>query len=96
MQIMDIKDNTVLRQFETHHQDDLYAVEYAVQERKIFLTKLSVPENADEEFTQEFLREILEIIREQKLKVVPTASKIVSFFRKNPSYKEMLPVGIVI
>ena len=93
---MDIKDNTVLRQFETSFKGELYAVEYAVQERKIFLTKLSVPENAEEGFTQDFLKEVLEIIREQKLKVVPTASKIVSFFRKNPSYKEMLPVGIVI
>jgi predicted GNAT family acetyltransferase len=96
MQTMDIKDNTVLRQFETNSKGELYAVEYAVQERKIFLTKLSVPENAEEEFTQDFLKEVLEIIREQKLKVVPTASKIVSFFRKNPSYKDMLPVGIVI
>lgn len=93
---MDIKDNTVLRQFETNFEGQLYAVEYAIQERKIFLTKLLVPENVNDEFTQEFIKEILEIIREQKLKVVPTASKIVSFFRKNPSYKEMLPVGIVI
>lgn len=96
MQTMDIKDNTILRQFETHHQEALYAIEYAIQERKIFLTKFITPENPDEEFSQEFLKEVLEIARERKLKVVPTASKIAIFFRKNPSYKEMLPVGIVI
>ncbi|MFA7445154.1 MAG: N-acetyltransferase [Flavobacteriaceae bacterium] len=93
---MDIKDNTVLRQFETIFEGELHAVEYSLQEWKIFLTKLSIPENTPDEFAQEFLKEILEIIRERKLKVVPTAPKIVSFFRRNPSYKEMLPVGIVI
>lgn len=93
---MDIKDNTILRQFETTLDGELYAVEYSLQEWKIFLTKLSVPESDKDDFSQDFLKEILEIIRERKLKVVPTAPKIVSFFRRNPSYKEMLPVGIVI
>ncbi len=94
---MEIKDNTFLRQYEILIDDQLLAIEYSLQERKIFLTKLNIPDSfTDEETVIEFLKNVLEIIREQNIKVVPTAPKIVSFFRKNPSYKEMLPVGIVI
>lgn len=94
---MEIKDNTFLRQFEVTINDQLLSIEYSLQERKIFLTKLNVPDNFDnEEIINEFLISVLEIIKEQNIKVVPTAVKIVKFFRKNPSYKEMLPVGIVI
>lgn len=95
---MEIKDNTFLRQFETSVKNNgLLTIEYSLQERKIFLTKLNVPEGfSDDDITNKFIKNILEIIKEQNIKVVPTASKIVSFFRRNPSYKEMLPVGIVI
>ena len=95
---MEIKDNTFLRQFETSVKNNgLLTIEYSLQERKIFLTKLNIPEGfSDDDITNEFIKNILEIIKKQNIKVVPTASKIVSFFRRNPSYKEMLPVGIVI
>ncbi len=94
---MEIKDNTFLRQYEVVINNQLLSIEYSLQERKIFLTKLNVPDNfVDENIENEFLINVLEIIREQNIKVVPTATKIVRFFRKNPSYKEMLPVGIVI
>lgn len=94
---MEIKDNTFLRQFEVLIDDQLLAIEYSVQERKIFLTKLSVPEGfSEEDKTNEFLKNVLEIVKDKNIKVVPTAPKIVSFFRKNPVYKEMLPVGIKI
>jgi len=94
---MEIKDNAFLRQFEVTVNEQLLTIEYSLQERKIFLTKLGIPDSfTDEDITIEFLKNVLEIIREQNLKVVPTATKIVSFFRRNPTYKEMLPVGIVI
>lgn len=94
---MEIKDNTFLRQFEINVNNSLLTMEYSLQERKIFLTKLNLPDGfSDDNIVNEFIKNVLEIIKEQNTKVVPTASKIVGFFRRNPSYKEMLPVGIVI
>ncbi|MBF6607912.1 MAG: N-acetyltransferase [Flavobacterium sp.] len=92
---MEIKDNTFSRQFETYSDGQLVAVEYSFQERKIFLTKIRVPDNfIDDEFVNELLTNIMGIATERKLKVVPVLPKIAAFFRKNPMYKELLPPGI--
>jgi hypothetical protein len=92
---MEIKDNTFSRQFETSLNGMLISVEYSFQEKKIFLTRLNVPENFDnEEFITDFLKNIMTIAEERKLKVVPILPKIAAFFRKNPIYKELLPPGI--
>ena len=40
---INVTDNAFLRQFETEVQGELAKIEYAQQERKIFLTKLVVP-----------------------------------------------------
>lgn len=94
---MEIKDNTFSRQFETHADGKLITVEYSFQDRKIFLTKITTPDNFDdEEFITDLLRNILAIAEERRLKVVPTFPKIASFFRKNPAYKHLLPPGIKI
>lgn len=92
---MEIKDNSFSRQFETTIEGKLLTVEYSFQEKKIFLTRLNVPENFDnEEIISEFIKEILTIAIDKKLKVVPIFPKIAAFFKKNPSYKELLPPGI--
>ncbi|PRZ28208.1 hypothetical protein BC624_101499 [Flavobacterium granuli] len=92
---MEIKDNTFARQFEATTEEGLVSVEYSFQERKIFLTKINTPDHFDnEEFIARLLTEILAIAIEKKLKVVPILPKIVSFFKKNPEYKELLPPGI--
>lgn len=93
---MEIKDNEFSRQFETTVNDNMISVEYSRQERKIFLTKINVPEGIDEddEIVSDFLKEILAIAEEKRLRVVPTYPKIAAFFKKNPGYKEMLPPGI--
>lgn len=94
---MEIKDNTFSRQFETLVDGKLVSVEYSFQEKKIFLTRINVPENFDdEEFISDLLKNILDIAIERKLKVVPIFPKIAAFFRKNPVYKELLPPGIKI
>lgn len=94
---MEIKDNEFSRQFETLADGQLVTVEYSFQERKIFLTRINLPDNfEDEELLNNFLRKILEISEERKLKVVPINPRIASFFRKNPIYKELLPPGIKI
>lgn len=92
---MEIKDNTFSRQFETFAGDKLITLEYSFQEKKIFLTRLNTPENFDdEEFISDFLKNVMAIALERKLKVVPILPKIVVFFKKNPIYKELLPPGI--
>jgi predicted GNAT family acetyltransferase len=94
---MEIRDNTFQRQFEATANGKLVTIEYSFQERKIFLTRITIPENsADEDFINELIEEILKIAIERKLKVVPVFPKIAAFFRKNPRYKELLPPGIKI
>ena len=90
-----IKDNSFLRQFETKVDGNLAKIEYSSQERKVFLTKLVIPDEISQEgFKEEFIKAVLNLIQEQKLRVVPTSPQIAGFLRKNRQYKEMLPVGI--
>lgn len=91
---MEIKDNEFSRQFETSVDGKLLSVEYSIQERKLFLTRVNVPENTSEETVSEFLTRILDTAEQKKQKVVPTHPKVTAFFRKNPKYKELLPPGI--
>jgi hypothetical protein len=73
----------------------LARIEYAEQERKIFLTKLVIPGDVkDVEFEENFIKSVLEFISEKNLRVVPTSPKIAGFVRRNKSYKSLLPVGI--
>lgn len=90
-----IKDNAFLRQFETSVDGHLAKIEYSSQERKVFLTKLVVPEEITREgFKEDFIKAVLHVIQERKLRVVPTSPHIAGFLRKNRQYKEMLPIGI--
>tara|TARA_B100001287_G_scaffold189936_1_gene160449 strand:- start:5600 stop:5884 length:285 start_codon:yes stop_codon:yes gene_type:complete len=92
---MEILDNKFLRQFETKVNGGLAIIEYSQQERKIFLTKIFIPENVSkDEFSEKFISEVLEIIKERSISVVPTAAIITKFIRKNRRYKSLLPVGI--
>lgn len=88
-------DNTFLRQFQMDVDGKLATIEYSLQDRKIFLTKLVVPENVDDEgFVEDFLRLVMENIQERNISVVPTAPPIAKFMRRNRRYKSMLPVGV--
>ena len=90
-----LENNDFLRQFEVMVDDTMARIEYAEQERKIFLTKLIVPEKiASPEFKDEFIKTVLEHVADRNLKVVPTSPEIAGFLRKNKRYKELLPVGI--
>ncbi|MFN3640853.1 MAG: GNAT family N-acetyltransferase [Flavobacterium sp.] len=91
---MEIKDNQLLRQFENQTEHGLLIMEYAIQERKLFLTKLKHSESIDAEYVNVFIETILNLAQERKLKVVPTHPKVASMFRKNPVFREMLPPGI--
>lgn len=88
-------DNDFLRQFEIKIDNHLAKIEYSLQERKIFLTKLIIPEGIkDENFKKEFLALVFEQIEGRNLSVVPTSPEIAKFVRGNRKYKRMLPVGV--
>ena len=92
---MEIKDNAFSRQFETFLDGEMIILEYSFQEKKIFLTKIKTPDNFENEaFINDFIKNIMEIAYERKLKVVPILPKIATFFRKNATYKDLLPPGI--
>ena len=90
-----LENNEFLRQFEVVVNGSMARIEYAEQERKIFLTKLIVPEEIDTAtFKDEFIKTVLDSVAEKKLRVVPTSPDIAIFIRQNKRYKELLPVGI--
>jgi len=91
---MEIKDNAFSRQFETTIDGKMLSIEYSMQEKKLFLTRINVPEGTAEETVSELLSEIMAIAIEKRFKVVPTHPKVAAFFRKNPRFKELLPPGI--
>ncbi len=95
MNEVEIKDNSFLRQFETRVDGHLAKIEYSSQERKVFLTKLVIPEEIEKEgFKEDFIKSVLQVIQKNNQRVVPTSPQIAGFLRKNRQYKEMLPVGI--
>ena len=95
MNAVELQNNEFLRQFETQVDGCLARIEYAEQERKIFLTKIVIPGEIDNvEFEENFIKSVLEFISEKNMKVVPTSPKIAGFVRRNKSYKSLLPVGI--
>ncbi len=74
---------------------ELARIEYAEQEKKIFLTKLIIPSSINSlEFEKLFIKSVLEHLSQKNYKVVPTSPKIAGFVRKNKTYKSLLPVGI--
>lgn len=95
---MEIKDNRFLRQFEIRIDGHLAKIEYASDDRKVFLTKLEIPEEIIQDgFKEAFIAAVLCHIREKNLSVVPTSIPVKSFVRKyKQQYGAMLPVGIVI
>ena len=90
-----IHDNTFLRQFEVEVDQGLAKIEYALQDRKIFLTKLVVP-NSDlnPDFEETFIREVFEIIKEKNIRIMPTSPQIRQFIKKHKEFKDLLPIGI--
>jgi hypothetical protein len=91
----ELTDNDFLRQFELKVDDELAKIEYALQDRKIFLTKLIIPDAINAEgFEEEFLTLVFENIAERNISVVPTSPEIAKFIRRHRKYKKMLPVGI--
>ncbi|WP_026449696.1 GNAT family N-acetyltransferase [Aequorivita capsosiphonis] len=93
---VEITDNEFLRQFELEIGDNKARIEYALQERKIFLTKYEMPEDMEEQgFRDIFIRAVFEEVKDRGISLVPTSPEIAGFMRKNRrKYKDLLPVGI--
>ena len=90
-----LENNEFLRQFEVKTSSSLARIEYAEQERKIFLTKIHIPDSVnDKSFEENFIVKVLEFIESKNLRVVPTSPRIAGFVRKNKDFKHLLPVGI--
>lgn len=92
---VELVDNEFLRQFELKVENDMAIVEYSLQERKIFLTKMIIPDAIrTKEFELDFIDLVFSNIKEREICVVPTSPEIAKFVRSNRKYKRMLPVGI--
>lgn len=91
-----VSDNEFLRQFEADIEGELVKIEYAQQDRKIFLTKIVMSDALKEKgYADEFIAKVLEIISERETRVMPTCPAVASFIRRNRrKYKSLLPVGI--
>lgn len=91
-----VNDNEFLRQFECEIDGDLARIEYSSQDRKIFLTRLDMSEELKEKgYLEPFIEEVLQIIKDREIRVMPTSPVVAKFMRKNRrKYKDLLPVGI--
>ncbi|WP_425545351.1 GNAT family N-acetyltransferase [Gangjinia marincola] len=95
---LQITDNEFHRQFETEIDGEKAKIEYASQERKIFLTKVVMSDELKEKgMMNDFIEQVLAIIEERNVRVVPTSPDIAKFMRSNKlKYKSMLPAGIAL
>ncbi|MEM7087548.1 MAG: N-acetyltransferase [Bacteroidota bacterium] len=95
---VEITDNEFLRQFELEVGDNMARIEYALQDRKIFLTKYSMPSDMEDQgFRDIFIKAVFEEVENRGISLVPTSPEIAGFMRRNRrKYKNLLPVGISI
>lgn len=91
-----ITDNVFLRQFELEVGDNMARIEYALQDRKIFLTKYDMCRDMEDQgFRDIFIKAVFLEVKNRGISLVPTSPEIAAFMRKNRrNYKDLLPVGI--
>lgn len=91
---IELTDNEFLRQFEATFDNKLAKIEYSLQDRKIFLTKIHMPEGTEEQMNN-FIVAVFQEIEDRNISLVPTSPEIAKFMRSNRrKYKKLLPVGI--
>lgn len=91
---LQLTDNEFLRQFETTLDNKLAVIEYAMQDRKIFLTKICMPAGTEEQMPL-FIKAVFDEVADREISLVPTSPEIAKFMRSNRrKYKKLLPVGI--
>ena len=91
---IEVTDNEFLRQFEATFENKLAKMEYSLQERKIFLTKVMMPEGTQDHMN-DFIVAVFNEIRNREISLVPTSPEVAKFMKANRrKYKKLLPVGI--
>jgi hypothetical protein len=95
---IDINQNEFHRQFEAHLNQQLITLEYADNDRNMFLTKVTYDkEKHDEERILLFIKAVLDYLKEKEVTVVPTSPLVKKFIKRNKlKYKKMLPIGMAI
>jgi len=94
MTAVELTDNEFLRQFEATFEGKMAKMEYSLQDRKIFLTKLDMPEGTEERMN-DFIIAVFNEVRDREISLVPTSPEVAKFMRSNRrKYKKLLPVGI--
>jgi predicted GNAT family acetyltransferase len=79
---VEITDNEFLRQFELEIGDNMARIEYALQDRKIFLTKYEMPEDLEDQgFRDIFIKAVFDEVRARGISVMPTCPEVVGFLR---------------
>lgn len=92
---MNVIDNTEMRHFEVQEGDRLATIEYQIQEKKYFLTRVEFPPKFEESGkAEEMLKITLDMIEETGLRVVPMTKFVKQYFKSHRERKHMLPVGI--
>jgi len=89
--------NDFLRQFEVKiNHKKLIRLEYSEQGKNTFLTHLYVDSSVENAaYKEQFMRQVLELLKKEEQYVVPTCPKVASFFKKNRAeFKHLLPAGI--
>ena len=65
---VEITDNEFLRQFELEIGDNMARIEYALQDRKIFLTKYDMPEDLEDQgFRDIFIKAVFDEVKDLSL-----------------------------
>ena len=92
----ELKNNELLRQFETRIEGKLIKIEYSAQPRKLFLTGFSIDQGLEKEKYQEsFILAVFDFLADQDQKAFPTSLTIAKVFKKyREKYKHLLPLGI--
>lgn len=92
---MEVVDNIEMRHFEVREDNQLAVIEYQVQERKYFLTRVDFPPDFEANGkAEEMMEHILDMIEETGMRVVPMTRYVKQHFRKHRHRKNLLPVGI--
>lgn len=92
---MEVFDNTEMRHYEVQHEGQLAIIEYQVQEKKVFLTRVEFSESfIATGKNNEMISTTLDIIEESGRRVVPMTKVIRQYFRDHKERRKLLPVGM--
>ena len=79
---VEINDNEFLRQFELEVEEQMARIEYALQDRKIFLTKFVMSSDMEDQgFREIFIKAVFKIVENRGIHLVPTSPEKIKELR---------------